>query len=96
MALDYPRLVSLGRLLRRTAARCVDRRLIGNGNTESLRNAFSRRSIVYWHFQSFSRQRARIRRRAASPAGPRVLHLTSPRQTEAWLAALGDVRLQSR
>lgn len=35
VALDYPRWVSLQRLLRRTAARCWDRTPICNGNTES-------------------------------------------------------------
>ena len=91
VALDYPRWVSLSRLVRRTVARCVDRRPICNGNTESLRNAFSKKSIVWWHFQSFRRKRDRIRRWAAAPDGPRVLHLTTPRQTEAWLVSLrGD------
>lgn len=94
VALDYPRWVSLSRLVRRTVARSVDRRPICNGNTESLRNAFSKQSIVWWHFQSFRRKRDRIRRWAAAPGGPRVLHMTAPRQTEAWLAALREVRLQ--
>ena len=35
IALDYPRLTSLGRLLRRTATRIVDRRQVCNGNVET-------------------------------------------------------------
>ena len=88
VALDYPRWVSLQRLLRRTVARCVDRRPICNGNTETLRLAVSRNSIIRWHFHSFARKRARIRQWAAQEGGPRVLRLAAPGQTEAWLARL--------
>lgn len=86
VALDYPRWVSLQRLLRRTAARCWDRTPICNGNTESLRTAFGPDSIIRWHFRSFSRKRDRIRQWMDQDDGPRVLRLTSPRQAEAWLA----------
>lgn len=49
VALDYPRWVSLTRLLRRTFMRLVDRRPICNGNTETWRQALSRNSIIVWH-----------------------------------------------
>lgn len=88
VGLDYPRWVSLGRLLRRTALRVVDRQEVCGGNVETLRQAFSRESIVAWHFRSFARKRARIARWQADPAMPRVLRLTSPRETEGWLAGL--------
>ena len=86
VALDYPRWVSLQRLLRRTAARCLDRTPICNGNTESLRTAFGPDSIIRWHFRSFARKRDRIREWMDQVDGPRVIRLTSPRQTNAWLA----------
>lgn len=60
VGLDYPRWLSLSRLLRRTAVRVADRRRICNGNVESLRLALSRDSIVAWHFRSFARKRARM------------------------------------
>lgn len=85
VALDYPRWFSLQRLLRRTTARALDRRLICNGNRESLRQAFSRDSIIVWHFRSFRRKRRRIRKWCDDPAGPRVIRLTSWRQTQSWL-----------
>lgn len=87
VALDYPRWVSLGRLVRRTLARCWDRRLICNGNRESLRTLLSRDSIVLWHLRSFARKRRRIRTWAtvAPAGGVRVLRLTSPREADAWL-----------
>lgn len=85
VALDFPRWVSLSRLLRRTAARIVDRRPICNGNRESLRTALSRESIIAWHFRSFRRKRARIRAWSADESGPEVRRFTSPRMVEDWL-----------
>ena len=88
VALDYPRWLSLSRLVRRSVIRAIDGKPICNGNRESFRNIFSRRSIVGWHFRSFSRKRRRIREWEADPAGPEVVHLRSPRETERWLAGL--------
>jgi adenylate kinase family enzyme len=90
VALDYPRWLSLGRLLRRTLARAIDKRHICNGNQESFRLAFSRDSIVLWHFKSFRRKRQRIRGWAAESPGPEVLVLRSPRAAERWLSGSGD------
>ncbi|OXM43204.1 AAA family ATPase [Amycolatopsis alba] len=84
VALDYPRWVSLSRLLRRTVVRCVTRRPICNGNVETLRGMLSRDSIVVWHFRSFARKRRTIRDWAADPAVP-VVRLTSPRAAKRWL-----------
>ena len=88
VALDYPRVVSLGRLLRRTAMRILDRRPICNGNYETLRQALSSDSIVAWHFRSFSRKRRQIRAWAAHSPGPTVLMFRHPRETEAWLTGV--------
>ena len=91
VALDYPRWVSLQRLLRRTAARCWDRTPICNGNIESLSTAFGPDSIIRWHFRSFSRKRHRIKQWMDQDDGPPVLRLASPRQTNAWLARVAVV-----
>lgn len=88
VALDYPRWVSLRRLLRRTLLRVVDHRDICNGNHESVRQAFSNDSIVLWHFRTFARKRALMRSWAREPAPPDVVLLRSPRATRAWLAQL--------
>lgn len=61
VGLDYPRWLSLGRLVRRTVLRATDKRPVCNGNTESWRQFLSRDSIVGWHAQSFARKRARMR-----------------------------------
>jgi adenylate kinase family enzyme len=88
VALDYPRWLSLARLLRRTAVRVVDRRPICNGNTETVRQSLSRDSIVAWHFRSFASKRRRIEEWEADPDVPPVLRMRHPRETEAWLAGL--------
>jgi adenylate kinase family enzyme len=92
VALDYPRWRSLSRLARRTFARARDHRQVCNGNTESFRQAFSRESIIAWHFQSFARKRDRIRAWAADPAGPPIVLLTSPAAANRWLAGLSVAR----
>jgi adenylate kinase family enzyme len=88
VGLDYPRWLSLGRLLRRSVVRALDRRPVCNGNTESLRQLFSSDSIVVWHFRSFKRKRARIRAWSAAQSGPAVVRLSSPRATRRWLDTL--------
>jgi adenylate kinase family enzyme len=88
VGLDYSRWLSLQRLIRRTAVRTIGRRPVCNGNVESLRSAFSRDWIVYWHFRSFKRKRQRMRRWAASPAAPATVLFRSPRQTRQWLDTL--------
>jgi adenylate kinase family enzyme len=89
VALDYQRWRSLGRLLRRTAIRAVDHRLICNGNTESVRQILARDSIIAWHFRSLARKQSRMRAWAADPAGPPVILLSSPGAARDWLADLG-------
>ena len=66
-----------------------------NGNRESLRNMFSRDSIIVWHFKSFDRKRQRIRGWAENPIAPPVTRLRSPRQAERWLDEVrtGAIRL---
>lgn len=88
VGLDYPRWRSLGRLLKRTAARAIDHREICNGNVESWRGALAKDSIVLWHFRSFTRLRKRMRAWAVDPDAPTTILLRSPKQTEAWLKNL--------
>jgi adenylate kinase family enzyme len=87
VALDYPRLVSLRRLLRRTAGRIVDQQEICNGNHEHVRDVLARDSIVLWHFTSFRRKRAEMRRMASAASGPPVIHLRRPAHARALLEA---------
>ncbi len=87
IALDYPRLVSLTRVLRRTATRVRGREEICNGNYESWRRFLSRESLVVWHFTSFRGKRAEMRQWAAAASGARVVLLRSPAGARTFLEA---------
>ncbi|WP_290059043.1 adenylate kinase [Amycolatopsis solani] len=89
VGLDYPRRLSLSRLVRRTLLRSLTRERICNGNVESFRQMFSRDSIIRWHFTSFAKKRATIRAWAAEPpCAAVVVRLTSPREARRWLGTL--------
>ena len=87
--LDYPRWLSLGRLVRRTISGAITKEPRCNGNVETWSAIVRRDSILVWHFRSFARKRARMRTWAASPDGPQVLLFHRPRDLEAWIATLG-------
>ena len=88
VALDYPRRVSLGRLVRRTWRRLRTQEEFCGGNTESWRLTLSRESIIAWHFRSFPTKHAAIVDWAADAGGPPVVRFTSSRQVDAWLRTL--------
>ena len=89
VGLDFPRWLSFGRLLRRTALRLVDGRPICNGNRETLRTTFSRESILLWHGKSFANKRRRMRAWSTDPTGPTVRVFRTPAEAERWLRTLG-------
>lgn len=89
VGLDYPRWVSLARLVRRTIARIAQRQAVCNGNVETLRGALGRDSIIAWHFRSFSTRRRRIREWAGGSTTAAVVALTSPRTASRWLSTVG-------
>jgi adenylate kinase family enzyme len=90
VGLDYPRWLSLQRLIRRSVRRAIDKRPICNGNTESFRSLFSKDSIVAWHFRTFRRKRAWMRAWAsADDSAPPILLFTRPRDLQAWIDGLG-------
>ena len=88
VGLDFHRWVSLTRLLRRTAKRLVRRTEVCNGNRETVKGVVAADSIVVWHFRSFARKRARMRRWHADPSGPQVVLFRSPGAVRRWLEAL--------
>jgi adenylate kinase family enzyme len=88
VGLDFGRWLTLGRLLRRTAARNFDRREVCNGNVESWRQTFSRESIILWHFRSFRRKHDRLVQWEDDPDRPPVLRLRTPEELEAWLVSV--------
>ncbi|MHA7262907.1 P-loop NTPase family protein [Arthrobacter sp. TMN-37] len=93
VALDYPRWLSLGRLVRRTIRRCMTREPVCNGNTESFRRVFTRESIILWHFRAFPRKREAIARMRADPALPPVISFRRPADLDEWIVrAARDAR----
>jgi adenylate kinase family enzyme len=90
VALDYPRWLSLFRLMRRSLARSLDGKPICNGNRESFRHLLSADSIVLWHFRSFARKRSRMRQWESDPTAPEVVRFTRPRQAERWLSRVAS------
>ncbi|WP_420174194.1 adenylate kinase [Luteococcus sp. OSA5] len=88
VALDYPRWLTLARLLRRTVWRVVSREPQCNGNVETLRQTLSKDSIIVWHFRSFANKRRRMRAYEVAGDGPAVIRLTHPRQLRRLLAQL--------
>jgi adenylate kinase family enzyme len=87
VALDYPRLTSLARLLRRTVARVISGKEICNGNRETFRGALlTRDSILWWQHTSFHRKRREMRTWEAAASGPRVIRLRRPAHARALLA----------
>lgn len=88
IALDYSRACSFGRLLRRTLHRVVTGVPVCNGNRESLRQQFSKNSILQWHFVTFARKRQRIRSWQQGPRSFDIVTFQSPTQTERWLRLL--------
>ena len=75
VAFDYPRWLSLSRLLRRTVRRVVTRERVCNGNVETLRHQLSRESILLWHFHSFASKRRFVRQLEQREAPGRLVVL---------------------
>jgi adenylate kinase family enzyme len=89
VGLDYPRWLSLQRLVWRSVVRAIDKRPICNGNTESFRSLFSKDSILLWHFRTFRRKQATMRAWAlGADNAPPILLFSRPRDLQAWIDGL--------
>lgn len=86
VALDYPRWLSLSRLLRRTFRRCITGQRVLNGNRETFRRALAPDSIIRWHFRSFAEKRRAITEMQADPDLPPVIVFRRPRDLDSWIA----------
>ncbi|SEB65397.1 hypothetical protein [Arthrobacter woluwensis] len=87
IGLDYSRVFSFGRLVRRTFLRVKDRTPACSGNTETLGRVLSTDSILLWHFRSFPGKRERIRAWADDPSAPPVLVFRKAAELDRWLKA---------
>ena len=88
IGLDYSRTRTFWQLLKRTVARSIDKKLVCNGNVETLKGMISKESILIWHFKSFPRKQARMRKWASSDAEFEVKLFRSPIELEMWMANL--------
>jgi adenylate kinase family enzyme len=86
--LDLPLGLTLRRVLRRTAGRVVSRKELWNGNRETLRNAFSRDSIVWWVITRHGKNRRNWPPRYEALPHLRVVRLRSPREVSDWLQSI--------
>jgi len=92
--LDYPRSVIMSRVIRRTLGRAATRRMLWNGNRESFKNLLSRdpeENIIRWASAGVDTLHERYLSAMSDPkwSGLNFVRLTDPRQTAAFLAALG-------
>jgi adenylate kinase family enzyme len=93
--LDLPHHVALRRVLWRTASRVVSRKELWNGNRETLRNAFSRDSIVWWVIRHHGSYEKRWRARLEQLTHVSVVRLRSPREVRAWLESQSSQATES-
>jgi adenylate kinase family enzyme len=88
VALDYPRWVSMTRLVRRGLRRVIAKEPVCNGNYESWGRLLGKESIILWHFQSFARKHATIDTMESAPDGPPVVRLRRSSDLDALLRIL--------
>jgi adenylate kinase family enzyme len=86
--LDLPHRVALRRVLWRTASRVVSRKELWNGNRETLRNAFSRDSIVWWVIRQHSTYEEKWMPRLAPLTQVSIVRLRSPREVREFLQSI--------
>lgn len=91
--LDYPRLLVLGRVVRRTLGRAALRRELWNGNRERLRAILStdpRRNIILWSWTQHRTYRQRFAAAAAADGtgSTRWIRLRRPAEAKALLRSV--------
>ncbi|MBT2595319.1 adenylate kinase [Arthrobacter sp. ISL-72] len=86
VALDYPRWLSLFRLLCRSLQRIITKQPVCNGNVETLGRLLTRDSIFYWHFSSFARKKRLFTEWQSNPDMPPVIVFRRPKDLNDWLA----------
>ena len=83
--LDLPYATALRRVLWRTLSRTVTRKELWNGNRETLRNALSRDSIVWWVITQHGKYRQTWPPRYEALPHLDVVRLRSQREVRDWL-----------
>ena len=89
--LDYPMTITFTRVFQRTFLRWWRREKLWQNNRERLWDQFcTRESLFLWVVQTWRKHRRDypILLKTAARSGKRIVRLRSPRQAEAWLAAM--------
>jgi adenylate kinase family enzyme len=86
--LDLPQRTAFRRVLWRTLSRVVSGKELWNGNRETLRNAFSRDSIVLWVITNHRSHRTKWPERVAPFNHLDVVRLRSPREVREFLQSI--------
>ena len=93
--LDLPQRVALRRVLWRTASRVVTGKELWNGNRETLRNALSRDSIIWWVIRQHSTYEKKWMPRLAALTDVSVVRLRSPREVRSWVQSIQETEPMS-
>ncbi len=96
--LDYPFLLVLSRLLRRTFRRAFTRELLWGNNRESLtKSFFSRDSLILYFLRTYKKKREQYARLSVSSefSDLQFVRLRSPRQARQWVEALTSAPARS-
>jgi adenylate kinase family enzyme len=89
--LDYPRLLVMSRLVRRTFRRMITREELWHGNREDPRNLLTRdgeRNVLVWSWTNHHAMRERYGS-VEREGKVRVVRLRSPRAARRWLDSIG-------
>ena len=88
--LDLPRWQVMASIIRRTLWRAITRKRLWHGNIERWRAVLSRDSMIVWAWRTYPPQKHRYAALfAAADDGRSRIRLTSRREVNRWLAALG-------
>ena len=89
VCLDYSRRLVMWRIICRTLRRNLLREPCCNGNYETLRNTFSRDSMVLWSWKTYHERKQRFTHTFQQPQWSHltVYRFRHPRQAEIWLNA---------
>lgn len=88
--LDFPFRIVLRRILWRTVSRSITGKELWNGNRETFRNMFSKKSMIVWVFQTYWKRKKGFSRMMTMPGYDEIewLRFQHPREARMWLKSL--------
>jgi adenylate kinase family enzyme len=88
--LDYSRPLVMSRVVKRTVRRVTTHEVLWNGNVEPPLHTIvtNRENIIRWAWTTHAKNKDRVNELSRTHPRLRVIRLSSPRQTEAWLTTI--------